>query len=74
MFTFQGDRQVRANAVYPQAARLNHACMPNVARFDYVVRLAATNSLIYSLIRRSTLGFTSRENSACVAASAREQL
>eukprot|EP00976_Prorocentrum_cordatum_P047758 964616-Prorocentrum_minimum.AAC.1 len=32
----QGERQVRAQAVYPLAARINHACMPNVARFDYV--------------------------------------
>eukprot|EP00959_Pyramimonas_sp_CCMP1952_P475285 9504099-Pyramimonas_sp.AAC.2 len=38
----QGERQVRAQAVYPLAARINHACMPNVARFDYVVRTCFT--------------------------------
>eukprot|EP00240_Pyramimonas_obovata_P005783 CAMPEP_0118929162 /NCGR_PEP_ID=MMETSP1169-20130426/6239_1 /TAXON_ID=36882 /ORGANISM="Pyramimonas obovata, Strain CCMP722" /LENGTH=324 /DNA_ID=CAMNT_0006871297 /DNA_START=112 /DNA_END=1083 /DNA_ORIENTATION=- len=47
MTTAEGGRQVRANAVYPLAARLNHSCMPNVARFDYVDQPGPDNLRIY---------------------------
>jgi hypothetical protein len=32
--TPQGERRIRGTAIYPQAALLNHECLPNVARFD----------------------------------------
>jgi hypothetical protein len=30
----QGERRIRATALYSRASLLNHECLPNVARFD----------------------------------------
>jgi hypothetical protein len=41
------ERQLRANAVFETASRVNHSCTPNVARFDYVDRAGPLNLRVF---------------------------
>lgn len=49
--TNPGERQVRAYAIYAQASFLNHDCLPNACRFDYIDKpgIGNTDIIIRSL-------------------------